>query len=208
MMPPRRINQRLRLDEVLLQTSDQNQPPFQQPSTQTLPTIVEAAEPTFDNIPEVQLQQATISTTATIVSQGNEGDQHLNTNPLPPPSQVHQGEAEFDLIEVQDWDEAEEEEAEADESRLIRVQQEIERLQQEQESIMKRQEAAQHVEARRQHINRKRKASRIAIYCWYPPPTRAKTGTTIGSGAATPQHQPTTSTEQQHSCNTLFFIKF
>jgi hypothetical protein len=35
-------------------------------------------------------------------------------------SQVNQGEAEFNQIEVQDWDEAEEEETEADESELIR----------------------------------------------------------------------------------------
>jgi hypothetical protein len=128
MMPPRRVSQRLHPNEGLLQISDQNQPPFQQSSTQILPTIAEATEPTFDNIPEVQLQQAAISTTTTITSQSNEGDKHLNTNPLPPPSQVNQGEAEFNQIEVQDWDLVEEEEAEADESDLIRVQQEIERL--------------------------------------------------------------------------------
>jgi hypothetical protein len=97
-----------------------------------------------------------MSTSVAIASQSNEGDQHLNTNPLPPPLQVNQGEAEFNQIEVQDWDEAEEEEAEADESELIRVQQEIERLRQEQESIMRRQEAAQCTEARRQHINKER----------------------------------------------------
>jgi hypothetical protein len=92
-----------------------------------------------------------MSTTALVASQSNEGDQHLNTNPLPPLSQVNQGEVEFNQIEVQDWDEVEEEEAEAEanESELIRVQQEIERLRQEQESIMRRQEATQHVEARR-----------------------------------------------------------
>jgi hypothetical protein len=127
-MPPRRVSQRLYPDEGLLQTSDQNQPPLQQPPTQTLPTITEATEPTFNNIPEVQLQQAIISTTAAVTSQGNGGDQHLNTNPLSPPSQVDPGEAEFNQIEVQDWDEAEEEEVEADESELIRVQQEIGRL--------------------------------------------------------------------------------
>jgi hypothetical protein len=54
-MPPRRVSQRLHPDEGLLQTSDQNQPPLQQPSTRTLPTITEAAEPAFDNILEVQL---------------------------------------------------------------------------------------------------------------------------------------------------------
>jgi hypothetical protein len=42
-MPPRRVSQCLHLDEGLLQTFDQNQPPFQQPSTQTLPTIAKAA---------------------------------------------------------------------------------------------------------------------------------------------------------------------
>jgi hypothetical protein len=127
-MPPRRVSQCLHPNRGLLQSFDQNQPPFQQPSTQTLHTITEAAELTFDNITEVQLHHATISTTAAIASQSNEGDQHLNTNPLPPPSQVNQGEAEFNQIEAQDWDEVEEEEAEADESELTRVQQEMEKL--------------------------------------------------------------------------------
>jgi hypothetical protein len=62
-----------------------------------------------------------MSTITAVTSQGNEGDQHLNTNLLPPLSQVNQGEAEFNQIEIQDWDEAEEEEAKADESELIRV---------------------------------------------------------------------------------------
>jgi hypothetical protein len=69
-----------------------------------------------------------MSTTAVVTSQGDGGDQHLNAKPFPPPSQVNQGDAEFNQIKVQDWDEAEEEEAEADESELIRVQQEIEML--------------------------------------------------------------------------------
>jgi hypothetical protein len=72
-----------------------------------------------------------MSTAAVIASQGNKGGQRLNTNPLPPLLQVNYGEVEFNQIEVQDWDEAEEEKVEADESELIRVQQEIERLQQE-----------------------------------------------------------------------------
>jgi hypothetical protein len=62
-----------------------------------------------------------MSTTTAVTSQGDEGDQHLNANSLPPPSHVNQGKAEFNQIEVQDWDEAEEEEAEADESELIGV---------------------------------------------------------------------------------------
>jgi hypothetical protein len=128
-MPLRRVSQRLHPDEGLPQTSDQNQPPFEQPSTKTLPTITEAAEHlTFDNILKVQLQQANMSITATVTSQGDEGEQHLNANPLPPPLEVNQGEVEFNQVKVQDWDEAEEEEAEADEIELIRVQQEIERL--------------------------------------------------------------------------------
>jgi hypothetical protein len=122
MMPPRTISQYLHPDEGLLETSDQNQPPLQHPSTKALPTITKVVELTFDNIPEVQLQQTTMSTTAVVTSQGNEGDLHLNTNPHPPPSQVNQGEAEFNQIEVQYWDEAEEEEVEADENELIRVQ--------------------------------------------------------------------------------------
>jgi hypothetical protein len=66
-------------------------------------------------------------TTAPGSSQTSEGDQHLNTNP-PPPSQVNQDKAELNQIEVQDWDEAKEDEAEVEENELIRVQQEIERL--------------------------------------------------------------------------------
>jgi hypothetical protein len=53
-MPPRRVSQYLHLDEGLPQTSDQNQPLFQQSSTQTLPTTTEATEnPTFDDILEI-----------------------------------------------------------------------------------------------------------------------------------------------------------
>jgi hypothetical protein len=138
-MPPRRVSQYLHPDEGLPQTSNQNQPSFQQPSTQTLSTITEAVEhPTFDNNPEVQLLQANMSTTTASTSQGNGCEQHLNTNPPLPPLQVNQGKAEFNQIKVQDWDEAEEEEAEPNESELIRVQQDMERLRQEQESIMRR----------------------------------------------------------------------
>jgi hypothetical protein len=158
-MPSRRVSQCLHPEEGLPQTSNQNQLPFQQPSTQTLPTITEATEnPTFDNIPEIQLQQVNISTTAVGTSPSSGGDHHLNTNlpPPPPPSQVNSGEAELNQIKIQNWDEAEEDEAEAEENELIRIQQEIERLRQEQESIMRRQAAVQRAEARRQHINRER----------------------------------------------------
>jgi hypothetical protein len=69
--------------------------------------------------------------------------------------QVIQGNAEFDQIQVQDWDEeSEEDKAAAEEEELIRVQQEIESLRQEQKSIMRRQAIAQRTEAHRQHINR------------------------------------------------------
>jgi hypothetical protein len=81
-MPLRRISQHLHPDEDLPQASNQNQPQFQQPSTQTLPTIIEAAEhPTFGNIPEAKPQQANMSTTTAGTSQTGGGDQHLNTNP-------------------------------------------------------------------------------------------------------------------------------
>jgi hypothetical protein len=96
-----------------------------------------------------------MSTTIADISQTGGGEQHLNTNP-PPPLQVNQDEAELNQIKVQDWDEAEEDEAEAEENELISVQQEIERLREEQESIMRRQVATQRVEARTQHINRER----------------------------------------------------
>jgi hypothetical protein len=50
------------------------QPLLQQPSTQTFSTITKGTKLTFDNILEVQLHQATISTTAAVTSQGNGGD--------------------------------------------------------------------------------------------------------------------------------------
>jgi hypothetical protein len=122
-IPPKRVSQRLHPDEGLPQTSDQNQIPFQQPSTQTLPTITEAAENlTFGNIPEIQLQQVNISTTVAGTSQSGGGDHHLNANPPPPPpSQVNPGKAELNQIKIQNWDEAEEDETEAEESELIKV---------------------------------------------------------------------------------------
>jgi hypothetical protein len=55
-MPLRRIIQCLHLDEGLPQASEENQPPFRQPPTQTLPTITKFAEhPTFDNFLDLQL---------------------------------------------------------------------------------------------------------------------------------------------------------
>jgi hypothetical protein len=126
-MPSRRTSQRLHLDEGLPQASNQNQPPFQQPSTQTLPTITKAAEhPTFGNIPEAQPQQANMATT-TGTSKTSEGNQHLNTNP-PSSLQVNQDKAELNQIKVQAWDEAEEDEVLDKETEPIRVQQEIEML--------------------------------------------------------------------------------
>jgi hypothetical protein len=60
----------------LPQASDQNQPP-----THALPTIIEAAKhPTFDNIPEIQLQQANMSTTATGTSWNDGGASSTQTN--------------------------------------------------------------------------------------------------------------------------------
>jgi hypothetical protein len=64
---------------------------------------------------------------------------HQSPPRSPLPVQVIQGIAEFDQIQIQDWDkEAEEDEAAAEEEELIWVQQEIQRLRQEQESIMGR----------------------------------------------------------------------
>jgi hypothetical protein len=122
-IPPKRVSQRLHPDEGLPQTSDQNQIPFKQPSTQTLPTITEVVENlTFGNIPEIQLQQVNISTTVAGTSQSGGGDHHLNANPPPPPpSQVNPGKAELNQIKIQNWDEAEEDETEAEESELIKV---------------------------------------------------------------------------------------
>jgi hypothetical protein len=60
---------------------------------------------------------------------------------------VIQGDAEFDQIQVKDWDEAKEDEATIEDDEVIRVQQEIKRRQQKQVSIMRRQATAQRVEA-------------------------------------------------------------
>jgi hypothetical protein len=67
-----------------------------------------------------------MSTTTVGTSQSSGGDQLLNTNP-PPSPQVNQDEAKLNQIKVQDWDEVEEDEVEAEENDLIRVQHEIER---------------------------------------------------------------------------------
>jgi hypothetical protein len=88
-------------------------------------------------------------------TQTNGGNPHQSPLRALSPVHVLQGDAEFDLIQVQDWDEeAEEDEAIMEEEELARVQQEIERLRQEQETIMRRQAIAQRIEAHRQHINK------------------------------------------------------
>jgi transposase-like protein len=70
---------------------------------------------------------------------------------------MDQGDAEFDQVQIHDWDEeAEEDESTAEEEELARVQQEIERLRQEQESILRRQAASHRAEVRKQNINRER----------------------------------------------------
>jgi hypothetical protein len=60
---------------------------------------------------------------------------------------VIQGDAEFDQIQVKDWDKAKEDEATIEDDEVIRVQREIKRRQQKQVSIMRRQATAQRVEA-------------------------------------------------------------
>jgi hypothetical protein len=111
-MPPRRTSQRLLPDEGLPQTFDQNQIPFHQSPTQALLTIAEATEhPTFDNIPEIQLQQVNMSTTTAGSNQNGGGTSSTQTNggaPLqspsraPSPVQVIQANAEFNQIQMQD----------------------------------------------------------------------------------------------------------
>jgi hypothetical protein len=136
------------------------------PPTQTLSTIVDGSEHlTFSDIPEPhQHQLAIMSTTIVGSCQNGRGTSSTQTNGgdlrQSPPRvlslvKVLQGDAEFDQIQVQDWDEkAEEDEVTMEEEELVRVQQEIERLRQEQESIMRRHAIAQCTEAHRQHINR------------------------------------------------------
>jgi hypothetical protein len=129
MMPPRRISQRLHPDEDLPQTSDQNQTPLHHPSTWALPITEVTEHPAFNNILEVQLQPANMSTTAAGSSQNGGGASSTQTNesaphqsPLraPSPVQVIQGDAEFDQIQIQDWDEeVDEDEAAAEEKELI-----------------------------------------------------------------------------------------
>jgi hypothetical protein len=56
-------------------------------------------------------------------NQTNGGDRHQSPSRTPSPLQVIQGDAEFNQIQVQDWDEeADEDEAAAEEDKLIRVQ--------------------------------------------------------------------------------------
>jgi hypothetical protein len=99
-MQPTRSNQHLH--------PDKGSP---QPTTQTLPTIL-----------ELQLQQINMPTMAAGTSQTGvgtssmqtNGDDQVINNPLPPPpSQVNQGEINLDQIEIHDWDEVDEPEAEA-----------------------------------------------------------------------------------------------
>jgi hypothetical protein len=135
------------------------------PPTQTLSTIIEGSgHPTFGNIPKPhQHQPATMSTTAAGSSQNGSCASSTQTNGGNPrqspsralsPVQGLQGDAKFDQIQVQDWDEEAEEDKAAMEEELTRVQKEIEWLWQEQETIMRRQAIAQRTEAHRQHINR------------------------------------------------------
>jgi hypothetical protein len=81
MIPHRRTSQRLHLDQGLPQTSDQNQILFHHPPTQALSTIIDATKhPTFDNIPEIQLQPANMSTTAAGSNQNGRGASSTQTN--------------------------------------------------------------------------------------------------------------------------------
>jgi hypothetical protein len=78
-MPPRQISQHLHLDEGSTPTSNQNQ--THKPSTQALPTILEGAEhPTFDAIPQVQLQPTNMPTTAIGSSQNGGATSSTQTN--------------------------------------------------------------------------------------------------------------------------------
>jgi hypothetical protein len=71
-------------------------------------------------------------------TQTNGDDQAINNPLLPRSPQVNQGKVELDQIEIHDWDEANEDEAEVQEHKLIRGQQEIKRHRQEQELLMRR----------------------------------------------------------------------
>jgi hypothetical protein len=80
-MPPRQGSQRHHLEKGPPKTPDQNQLPFQHPSTQALPTIVEALEnSSFNSIPEIQLQPANMSTTIVGTSQNGGGTSSTQTN--------------------------------------------------------------------------------------------------------------------------------
>jgi hypothetical protein len=131
-MPPRRVSQRLHLDEVAPQEYT-NHTSSNQPTNQTLPTIDEGLEhPVFGQIPEAHLHQSTnASISATGPSQTSRGD--LCQSPPRAPSQTHMlsEDAELGQVQINDWDEeAEQEAATAEEEELARVQQEIERLRQ------------------------------------------------------------------------------
>jgi hypothetical protein len=127
-MPPRRSNQRLHSDEVPPQEPTKHTS-LNQPTNQILPTIDEGPEhPAFRHIPEVQLHQPTCaSTSAAGPSQTNDVATSSHTGGRAPrqsllraPSPIHMlpGDAEFDQVQIGDWDE---EAAAVEEEELARV---------------------------------------------------------------------------------------
>jgi hypothetical protein len=106
-MPLRRFSQQLHPDEGLPQAFDQSQLSLHQPPSQTLSTIVKGSEqPTFGDIPKLQLHQpVTMSNTVvgssqngggTSSTQTNRGDPRQSPPRVLPPVQDIQGDAELD----------------------------------------------------------------------------------------------------------------
>jgi hypothetical protein len=121
-MPPRRMSQHLQPDEGPPQESTND--PFQQPSTQILPTITKGHEqPTFRDILEVHLHQP-----AHISTQTSRGAPRQSPPRAPSSAQMAQGDAELDHIQAHDLDEEANEDKVVAKEELVRVQQEIERL--------------------------------------------------------------------------------
>jgi hypothetical protein len=105
-------------------------PPPNQPSTQTLPTIVEGVgHPTFEHIPETHLHQSITTCTTAIESshgaatsiQAIAGASHQSLPRAPSPTHTLPGDVDLDHIQIDDWDEEAKEEAAAEEAELARV---------------------------------------------------------------------------------------
>jgi hypothetical protein len=128
----------MRLSQRLSQPGDEALPPAfaqTQPPTQNLSTIIEGLEHvTFRNILEVELQHPTNKNVSTTVvgssqnagavssTQTNRGAPNQSPLRAPSPIQVINENAEFELLQAEDWQNEASKDETADEVELARVQ--------------------------------------------------------------------------------------